>query len=440
MLSPTRGASARSFELIRMLGDEFAVMPLDFRDRHVVCAGDNSHRHRAAQQLTADRAVRNAYQVRLARGIETGRLDGAEVVAIVGAWIRAPATLATPQQERGVVWAPCGCGFQPGCQGRRDWHTGALDHVLDAKPSAALAALRHQRFWARRGVGAKVADFDCGLRARRRSAPAFRRTAQGSIVCGRRRRRSARAPGPSPQDHVARPLARRGAPCRPAFARPHGSVMRAIGARPPRFSAAVTVAPAEPVDRWPARWSGRAGCRATLRHSCVVDKRRSGLDEQRRRQRTSKGHFALYRTGPCAPRDRARRRAELQPSASTAGSALLGLAAAFGQHARSVDRLRRRFRVSLAVGRNFVVVGDADLLQPLLAATVGGADRPGARALVAPVTRTRPRPKRSQNGFFLIGNLRRAVDVSRLSVRERGVIRCPGPVSGIALGSAEALA
>jgi hypothetical protein len=96
---------------------------------------------------------------------------------------------------------------------------------------------------------------------------------------------------------------------------------------------------------------------------------------------------------------------------------ILDFAAALSQLARDIDGLRV-VQDLFAIG-GIMVVGDANLLQPLLAAAVGGDDRPGPRAFVAAVAERQPRTETGAIGFLLdrqpeAGGRRLEVDFARL--------------------------
>ena len=102
-------------------------------------------------------------------------------------------------------------------------------------------------------------------------------------------------------------------------------------------------------------------------------------------------------------------------------------ARASSQLARDIDGLRV-VQELFAVGRITVGFGDANLLQPFLAAAVGGDDRPGACAFVAAVAERQARPETRAIGFLLdrqsrAGGRRLQIDFARL-----GHVWCPASV------------
>ena len=119
---------------------------------------------------------------------------------------------------------------------------------------------------------------------------------------------------------------------------------------------------------------------------------------------------------------------------------ILDFAAALSKYARDVDGLRV-VQDLFAIG-GITVVGDADLLQPLLAAAVGGDDRPGPRAFVAAVAERQAGPETGAIGFLLDRQLEASGRRLEIDLRGLDMVWCPASVrnSGSLVAASASLA
>ena len=359
-------------ERVRVLGNEFTVMALNLGDAGVVRAGDHPHRH-VGKQLANNGAVAEGVGGHDSRIEADFGDDSAHVGAIVYGWIVAPAMIAAAKQERRARGPGGRRNLQPIRQRRRDRHADAFDFAPDSKSSATLARTRHGEFRLGGIVEAEIANLDTarlrGPRADRRQRLNKQSEAIAAAVGGVDQR-SHLVVG---QNDISRPL----------------RVGQALQADVPRLPA---LDPRIMFRRQIERGDRRAGQtvdgggRMILEQAVAPAAQFIGFDERDRLGEQQRGKI-LQRPAGIVRVSPARCEVGLiggeRHFESGRLTRILDFAAALSQLARDVDGLRI-VQDLFAIG-GIMIVGDANLLQPLLAAAVGGDNRPGARTFVAAV-------------------------------------------------------